>query len=159
MKPVEVVDWLNEVFSMFDHLIDKYGVEKIRTIGDNYMVASGVPSPRIDHAKAIAALALDMLDGLEDIPERNGKRINFRLGINSGPVVAGVIGKSKFQYDLWGDTVNVASRMESHGKPGKVQISAATYALIKDDFDCEYRGTIQIKGKQELETWFLVGPK
>ena len=100
MRPADVVDWLNEVFSMFDQLVEKYGVEKIRTIGDNYMVASGVPTPREDHAQAITSLALEILNGLEDLPERNGKRLDFRLGINSGPVVAGVIGKSKFQYDV-----------------------------------------------------------
>ena len=159
MEPEDVVNWLNEVFSMFDQLVEKYSVEKIRTIGDNYMVASGVPSPRVDHANALAALALDMLNGLKQLPEREGKRVNCRLGINSGPVVAGVIGKSKFQYDIWGDTVNVASRMESHGDAGKIHISASTYELIKDDFECEYRGATQIKGKDELETWYLVGPK
>ena len=100
MRPADVVDWLNEVFSMFDQLVEKYGVEKIRTIGDNYMVASGVPTPREDHAQAITSLALEILNGLEDLPEGNGKRLDFRLGINSGPVVAGVIGKSKFQYDV-----------------------------------------------------------
>jgi len=142
-----------------NQLVEKYSVEKIRTIGDNYMVASGVPSPRVDHANALAALALDMLNGLKQLPEREGKRVNCRLGINSGPVVAGVIGKSKFQYDIWGDTVNDASRMESHGDAGKIHISASTYELIKDDFECEYGGATQIKGKDELETWYLVGPK
>ena len=159
LEPVDVVDWLNEVFSMFDRLLEKYGLEKIRTIGDNYMLASGVPTPRADHATAIAALALDIITGLERLPERQGKRINFRLGINSGPVIAGVIGKTKFQYDIWGDTVNVASRMESHGEAGKIQISAGTYELIKDEFECEYRGPTRIKGKEELETWFLIGAR
>ncbi len=159
MKPEEVVDWLNEAFSMFDRLVVKYGLEKIRTIGDNYMVASGVPTPRDDHAVVLAGLALDMVRGLEELPDRDGKRLNFRLGINSGNIIAGVIGELKFQYDLWGDTVNIASRMEHHGEPGKVQISAATYELIKDVFECDPRGTIQIKGKESMETWFLVGPK
>lgn len=159
MAPEEVVDWLNEVFSMFDRLVEKYGLEKIRTIGDNYMIASGVPTPRADHATAIAALALDIVQGLEQLPDRGGKRMAFRLGINSGPIVAGIIGKMKFQYDLWGDTVNIASRMESHGEVGKVHVSAATYELIKDDFECDPRGTIPIKGKEKMETWFLVGPK
>ena len=159
MAPEEVVDWLNEAFSMFDRLVEKYGLEKIRTIGDNYMIASGVPTPRVDHATAIAALALDIVQGLEQLPDRDGKRLAFRLGINSGPIVAGIIGKMKFQYDLWGDTVNIASRMESHGEVGKVHISAATYDLIKDDFECEPRGSVPIKGKKTMETWFLVGPK
>ena len=157
LKPDEAVDWLNEVFSMFDHLVEKYDLEKIRTIGDNYMVASGVPVSRPDHARAIVLLALDMLEGLKKLPARHGKRIEFRLGINSGPLVAGVIGKTKFHYDLWGDTVNTASRMESHGEVGKVHITQATYELVKDDFQCVPRGTIPIKGKGEMKTWFLVG--
>ncbi|MBT5918468.1 MAG: adenylate/guanylate cyclase domain-containing protein [Alphaproteobacteria bacterium] len=159
MKPAEVVDWLNEVFTMFDKLTEKYGLEKIRTIGDNYMVAAGVPTPRPDHATAMASLALEMLQGLNDIPARAGKSMAFRFGINSGPVVAGIIGKTKFQYDIWGDTVNVASRMESHGEAGNVHISAATHDLIKDEFDCLYRGKTPIKGKDDMDTWYIVGPK
>lgn len=159
LEPAEAVDWLNEVFSMFDDLVEKYGLEKIRTIGDNYMVASGVPVPRKDHAQAMALLALDMIRDLEDIPARHGKRMMFRIGINSGPLVAGVIGRTKYQYDLWGDAVNIASRMESHGEPGKVHISQATYELLKDDFECESRGLIPIKGKGEMETWFVIASK
>jgi len=159
LEPPEVVDWLNEVFTKFDHLVEKYGLEKIRTIGDNYMVASGVPLPRPDHAKAIVQLALEMLQQLDEIPPRNGKRIKFRIGINSGPLVAGVIGNTKFHYDLWGDTVNIASRMESHGEVGRVHLTQATYELIKDDFECVSRGKIPIKGKEEMETWFLDGRK
>lgn len=159
LEPAAALDWLNEVFSMFDQLVLKYGAEKIRTIGDNYMVACGVPAPREDHAKAIALLALDMVEGLRALPPRHGKRIDFRLGINSGPMVAGVIGKLKFQYDVWGDTVNTASRMESHGEAGRVHISDATYQLIKDDFDCECRGVIEVKGKGNMTTWFLLGLK
>jgi class 3 adenylate cyclase len=121
MDPAAVVDMLNEVFSDFDALADKYGCEKIRTIGDAYMVASGVPVPRSDHALALAAMALEMLDYGSRGPLR------FRIGINSGPAVAGVIGLKKFQYDVWGDTVNTASRMESQGEPGKIQVSEATY--------------------------------
>ncbi len=123
------------------------------------MVAAGVPLPRPDHAQAIAHLALDMLEALRNIPPRNGKQIEFRLGINSGPLVAGVIGKSIFHYDVWGDTVNIASRMESHGEAGKIHISSATYELIKADFECTPRGMIPIKGKDDMETWFLVAPK
>jgi len=155
LEPAEAVDWLNEVFTMFDGLVEKYGLEKIRTIGDNYMVASGVPIKRVDHAKAMALFALDMIYGLEKLPPRYGRHLAFRVGINSGPLVAGIIGRSKFQYDLWGDTVNTASRMETHGEAGKVHISSATYYLIKDEFECESRGVITIKGKGEMETWFV----
>ena len=159
MPPEDVVDWLNEAFTMFDRLVERYGVEKIRTIGDNYMIASGVPTPRDDHAIALASLALDIVHGLDELPARNGKRLSFRLGMHSGPIVAGVIGRTKFQYDLWGDTVNVAARMESHGEAGKVHVSAATHALVEGAFDCEYRGRIPIKGKEDMETWFLIAPK
>ena len=159
LEPAEAVDWLNEVFTMFDGLVEKYGLEKIRTIGDNYMVASGVPLPRADHAQAMAHFALDMVRGVEKLPPRHGKRLAFRVGINSGPLVAGVIGQSKFHYDLRGDTVNTASRMESQGEAGKVHITGATYDLIKEEFECVSRGTIPIKGKGEMETWFLDSQK
>lgn len=152
MDPEEMVDRLNEVFTHFDTLAERYGVEKIRTIGDNYMVASGVPIPREDHAKASAQMALEMIDYAEDGP------LSFRIGINSGPVVAGVIGTKKFQYDVWGDTVNTASRMESHGEPGRIQISEATYTLINDEFICTPRGPIEVKGKGTLNTWWLMSP-
>jgi class 3 adenylate cyclase len=119
------------------------------------MVAAGVPEPRPDHARAISRLALDMIHALGEIPARNGKRIQVRIGINSGPLVAGVIGKSKFHYDVWGDTVNIASRMESHGEIGKIQITENTYNLIKDEFECRLRGQVYIKGKGEMRTWYL----
>ncbi len=159
LAPAEAVDWLNEVFLLFDRLVEEHGLEKIRTIGDNYMVAAGVPLARPDHAQAMTALALDMLAGLETIPARGGQKMAFRVGINSGPVVAGVIGRAKYQYDLWGDTVNLASRMESHGQAGRVHVSASTYALIKDEFDCVGRGAIEVKGKGRLETWYVSGRK
>lgn len=159
LKPAEAVDWLNEVFSMFDRLVDEYSLEKIRTIGDNYMVAAGVPTPREDHAQAMTAFALDLVRGLEKIPARHGKRMSFRVGIHTGPLVAGVIGESKYQYDLWGDTVNIASRMESHGAEGKIHISPATYELVKDEFECASRGAIPVKGRGEMETWFVVDRK
>jgi len=159
LDPAEAVDWLNEVFTMFDQLVEKYGLEKIRTIGDSYMVASGAPVPRTDHAQAMALFALELVRRLEDMPPRHGQQLSFRIGINSGPLVAGVIGRSKFQYDLWGDTVNVASRMESHGVAGKIQVTTATYELLKDDFECVSRGEVPIKGKGKMETWFVVRPK
>jgi len=159
LEPEEAVDWLNDVFSMFDDLVEKYGLEKIRTVGDNYMVASGVPVRKPDHAIAIGHLALDMVQHLGEMPARNGKRLDFRLGINSGTLVAGVIGQSKFHYDIYGDAVNIASRMESHGVAGRVQVSQATYELLKEDFELEARGRITIKGSDEMETWFLVGRK
>ncbi len=153
-----MVRLLNEIFSHFDSLVEKYDLEKIRTIGDNYFVASGVPRPRPDHAHALARMALDMCEYISSRPpSRTGKRLDFRIGINSGPVVAGVIGRKKFVYDVWGDAVNLGSRMESTGTAGKIQIGRATYELIKDDFACEPRGTVTVKGKGEMETWYLVG--
>lgn len=158
MDAAELVDLLNEVFSYFDTLAERHGVEKIRTIGDNYMVAAGVPEPRSDHAQALARLALEMLEFVGRYPGRD-RPLQFRIGINSGPAVAGVIGQRKFQYDLWGDAVNVASRMESHGEPGEIQISRRTYDMLKGEFVCEPRGRIAVKGKGEMETWFLKAAK
>jgi guanylate cyclase len=158
MSPEGMVNLLNEVFSYFDTLVEKYGLEKIRTIGDNYMVAAGVPRPRPDHAQALAAMALEMCNYLDEA-HGAGIPLNFRIGINSGPMIGGVIGKQKFHYDVWGDTVNTASRMESHGVPGKIQITQATHDLICDEFECSPRGTIQIKGKGEMQTWFVEGKK
>lgn len=157
MAPGEMVDLLNEVFSYFDSLVDKYGLEKIRTIGDSYMVAAGVPRPRPDHAQALAKMALDIQAYMHTHPSCVSRNLDFRIGINSGPVVAGVIGRKKFIYDLWGDVVNTASRMESHGTPGKIQITRATYELVRDQFECERRGTVAVKGKGEMETWYLAG--
>ena len=159
LEPIEVVDWLNEVFSVLDDLVDHHGLEKLRTMGDGYMVGAGVPTSRSDHATALVDCGLGMIKALQELPPRNGKRIRFRFGINSGPVVAGVIGKSKFHYDVWGDTVNVASRMESHGLVDRVHISRSTYDLVKDEFECVAQGTISIKGKGDMETWLVVGRK
>jgi adenylate cyclase len=153
MEPEELVEQLNTVFTYFDTLAERYGVEKIRTIGDTYMVASGIPVPRQDHAHALAGMALDMLAFAAEGP------LSFRIGINSGPAVAGVIGTRKFQYDIWGDTVNTASRMESHGEPGRIQISEATNELINRDFATTYRGPIEVKGKGTLTTWWLDGER
>jgi guanylate cyclase len=159
MAPVEMVNLLNEVFSYFDSLVEKYDVEKIRTIGDSYMVAAGVPRVRLDHAQALARMALDIQAYIHNDPTCVEHKLDFRIGINSGPLIAGVIGRKKFIYDLWGDAVNTASRMESHSTPGKIQITRETYERIKDEFVCEPRGKIQVKGKGEMETWFLVGVK
>jgi guanylate cyclase len=155
LPPVEMVELLNEIFSFFDSLLDKYGVEKIRTIGDSYMVASGVPRGRRDHAQALARMALEMRDYISTYQFRNGQRVNFRIGINSGSMIAGVIGSRKFVYDVWGDAVNVASRMESHGLGGAVQVTRATYELIKDEFVCEPRGVVEVKGKGEMDVWLV----
>ena len=159
LEPEQMVEALNEVFSYFDDLCAEHGVEKIRTIGDNYMAASGVPRRRDDHALAIARLALDMRAFEPSGANVGPERMVFRFGINSGPLVAGVIGNTKFQYDIWGDTVNTASRMESHGVPGEIQITEATYDLIKDDFVCATRSTVDIKGKGAMMTWFLEGAR
>jgi len=159
LPPVEMVELLNEVFSFFDSLLDKYGVEKIRTIGDSYMVASGVPRGRPDHAQSLVRMALEMRDYISTHTFRNSQRVNFRIGINSGSMIAGVIGRRKFVYDVWGDAVNIASRMESHGLGGAVQITQTTYELIKDEFLCEPRGTVNVKGKGEMEVWLVISTK
>ena len=155
-SPEEMVTWLNGIYSKFDSLVNKHQVEKIRTIGDNYMVAAGAPNPRPDHAEVLARLAFDLCEYIQACPPINGHKVAFRLGIHSGPVIGGIIGRQKFQYDLWGDTVNVASRMESSGQPGRIQISRATYERLCHRFECTPRGTIEVKGKGEMETWFLV---
>ena len=156
LSPAEVVGILDHLFSHFDTLAERYGVEKIKTIGDSYMVAAGVPSPRPDHARALALMALDMVDAMRSRDEVGHLGLEVRVGINSGPVVAGVIGRKRFLYDLWGDAVNTASRMESQGTPGRIQITRATHDLIEDEFVCEPRGTISVKGKGEMETWYLL---
>ena len=156
MTPIELVELLNEVFSQFDQLVEKYGLEKIKTIGDCYMVASGVPRARCDHAQALLGMALEMQEYVSS-NEFFGRHLEFRIGLNSGPVVAGVIGRKKFIYDLWGDAVNTASRMESHGVGGIIQITRATYELVKDEFVCEPQGVIDVKGKGDMEVWFVAG--
>jgi len=158
LSPDQLVNLLNDVFSEFDGLVEKAGLEKIKTIGDAYMVAAGVPIPRPDHAQALAALALDLREAL-DRCQFGGRQLAIRIGINSGPVVAGVIGRRKFSYDLWGDTVNTASRMESHSLPGRIQITETTHNLLTDEFICEPRGMVEIKGKGAMPTWFLVARK
>jgi guanylate cyclase len=159
LSAVEVVTLLNEVFSHFDYLVAQHGLEKIKTIGDCYMAAAGVPRPRPDHALVLAQLALEMQTYMATHTFMGGHRLALRIGINSGSVVAGVIGTHKFIYDLWGDAVNIASRMESHGTGGSIQVSRSTYDLIQGAFGCERRGMLAIKGKGEMEVWYLVhGP-
>jgi adenylate cyclase len=150
----EVVGMLDRLFTSFDELVDRYQVEKIKTIGDCYMVAAGVPRPRPDHAQALAGLALEMKECARAcLPESD---LRLRIGISSGPVVAGVIGRRRFLYDLWGDTVNMASRMESHGISDEIQITRPTWELLRDDFVTERIGLVDVKGKGEVETWRLV---
>ena len=158
MLPLTLVDLLNDVFECFDDLVDKYELEKIKTIGDCYMVAAGVPRPRADHAAALVNFALDMQ---AQIATRTfgGRKLAFRIGINSGPEVAGVIGRRKFIYDLWGETVNMASRMESHGQSGAIQITRNTFDLVSTDFDCQASGAIEVKGAGRVETWHVTGRK
>jgi len=153
--PVEVVKMLNGVFSKFDGLVEKHGLEKIKTIGDAYMVAAGIPVYREAHAEAIAAFALDVRTAFEEYTRANNIHLRLRIGINSGPVIAGVIGRLRFLYDLWGDCVNTASRMESHGIPGEIQVTETTYDILKDKFNFEERGIIEVKGKGKMRTYFL----
>jgi guanylate cyclase len=157
LNPVEMIELLNKIYSEFDALSEKYQVEKIRTIGDNYMVASGVPESNEAHARDMARMALEMQAFADKLSIRDEHRIQFRIGIHSGPVIAGIVGRKKFQYDIWGDAVNTASRMESHGEAGQIQVSQATYELLKDEFIMEKRGTIDVKGKGQMTTWFLMG--
>ena len=159
LPPVEVVGILDHLFSHFDALVERHGLDKVKTIGDCYMAAAGVPDPHPDHARRAALLALDMRDEVATSAVAGRPGLELRIGINSGPVVAGVIGTKRFLYDMWGDAVNTASRMESQGAPGEIQITRATYELLKDEFDCRRRGTVQVKGKGQMETWYLVGPR
>src|SRR5215217_2625774 len=156
ISPAQVVAALNELFSAFDRLAQHQGLEKIKTIGDAYMVAGGLPQPRPDHAQAVAELALAMRAEVARHAGPGGRPLQVRIGIDTGPVVAGVIGRTKFSYDLWGDTVNTASRMESHGVPGCIQVTERTYQRLRDGYRLERRGPIQVRGKGEMVTWFLV---
>ncbi len=156
LGPGEVVTLLNEIFTVFDDLVEDLGLEKIKTIGDAYMVAAGVPVPRDDHARAMCELALQMQHHLQT-HSFEGRAIEMRIGIASGPVTAGIIGRKKFSYDLWGDTVNMASRMESSGVPGRIQLTGETRDLIDPFFTLEPRGLVEVSGIGQLETWFLTG--
>lgn len=156
ISPADLVGLLNRIFLMFDDLCEKHGLEKIKTIGDAYMVVGGLPQPRVDHAAAIAEMALDMQAEMQQFKTYAGEPIAVRVGINTGAVVAGVIGKKKFIYDLWGDAVNMASRMESHGIAGGIQVTDSTYQLLKDQYRFEERGSIQVKGRGQMQTYFLL---
>ncbi|MDY7024138.1 MAG: adenylate/guanylate cyclase domain-containing protein, partial [Cyanobacteriota bacterium] len=155
VSPEKLLTVLNEIFSDFDYLCDRYSLEKIKTIGDAYMVVGGLPNPRKDHAEAIAEMALDMLKNLNQYNAKNNIELKIRIGINSGPVIAGVIGKKKFIYDLWGDAVNIASRMESHGIAGEIQVTEATYHRLSSEFILVERGLVEIKGKGYMKTYLL----
>lgn len=157
--PTELVIILNDIFSALDELVEKHNLEKIKTIGDAYMVVGGVPTPRPDHAEAIADLALDMQQAIGRLNITNSTPLTFRIGIHTGPVVAGIIGVKKFSYDLWGDTVNLASRMESHGQAGCIQVTHETYSLLKGRYEFEARGLTPVKGIGDLLTYFLTGKR
>lgn len=156
LPPTDMVGWLNEIFTYFDELMDRYDVEKIETVGDEYMAACGVPRPCPQHAQQLARVALDMCTYVETLPPRGSQQLQLRIGMHSGPIVAGVIGRKKFAFECFGDTVNTANRMQSHSLPGKIQITRETYERLGDDFLCEPRGKVSIKGKGEMETWFLI---
>ncbi|MEW5850029.1 MAG: adenylate/guanylate cyclase domain-containing protein [Myxococcota bacterium] len=156
VSPEELVVMLNAIFTEFDELADRHGLEKIKTIGDAYMAAAGLPEPRANHAECAARLALDMIAALERFNRTQHAELQVRIGLNTGAVVAGVIGKRKFIYDLWGDAVNTASRMESHGLAGRVQMTDTTRMRLPDSFRVEERGVIDVKGKGPLRTWLLV---
>ncbi len=159
ISPAELVILLNHIFSMFDRVAENKGLEKIKTIGDAYMVVGGLPIERPDHAQAIAEMALEIQREISCFNEEREKPLRIRIGIHTGPVIAGVIGTHKLSYDLWGDTVNIASRMESHGVANGIQVSSATYERLKDKYLFEKRGVIQVKGKGEMETYLLTERK
>jgi class 3 adenylate cyclase len=156
VSPQQLLSMLDTIFSRFDVIVQKHGVEKIKTIGDAYMLVGGIPEQQPNHAEAVARVALEMQECLSSLPPSFPIGLSVRIGIHTGEVIAGVIGHTKFSYDLWGDTVNTASRMESHGEPGKIHCSDAIYHLLKDQFHFEPCGLTEIKGKGMMQTWFLV---
>lgn len=159
MSAPDLVSFLNRVFTEFDELAAKHRLEKIKTIGDAYMVAGGMPEPRGDHASAVADMALEMLHVTEQVGREIDETLAVRIGIHTGPAVAGVIGTRKFFYDVWGDTVNTASRLESNGTPGRIQVTQETYDALSDRYMFENRGIIDIKGKGRIQTYYLTGPE
>ena len=157
--PADLVGILNGIFTTFDLLVERSCLEKIKTIGDAYMLAGGIPLPRDDHAQAVADVALEMIAALDRLNAANGTELKMRIGLNTGPIVAGVIGKRKFTYDLWGDTVNLASRMESSGLPGAIQVSDSTHEALKNDFVLTERGQVEVKGIGPVQTYLLKARK
>ncbi len=159
VKPEMLVRMLNQIFSSFDELILRFGLEKVKTIGDAYMLVGGAPDPREDHVEAVAEMALAMREVIAQFNKEAGKELSMRIGIHTGPVVAGVIGSQKYAYDLWGSTVNTASRMESSGMPGRIHVSEATYLRLQQRYNLEERGLIMVKGIGEIKTYFLLARK
>ena len=159
MPPADLVRFLDRLYTTFDRLVDKHGLEKIKTTGDSYMVVSGVPQPRADHVEALAALALEISRAVGDLRDPTGRPVPLRIGMASGPVVAGVVGARRFFYDVWGDAVNVASRMESTDPEGRIQVPQDVYERLRNRFELEERGEVDIKGKGVMRTWYLVGRK
>ncbi|WP_165775641.1 adenylate/guanylate cyclase domain-containing protein [Paramylibacter kogurei] len=157
--PEKVVAFLNELFTKFDALATKHGLEKIKTLGDAFMVAGGMPSAQDDHCERVADMALEMLDIAKSMPENFGKKVQLRIGIHSGPVVAGVIGTKKPFYDVWGDTVNLAARLETNGHINRIQVTTSTKELLEHAFTFELRGQVEIKGKGKIDVWYLIGRK
>lgn len=157
MSADQVVELLNDIFSVCDALVDRHGLEKVKTIGDAYMVVGGVPVAQADHVQRVADFALDMAAAVDGLQEGRSRRVDFRIGINRGPVVAGVIGSKRTIYDVWGDTVNTASRMEMLGEPGRIHVTDEVHDRLADSYEFESRGQIEVKGKGALPTWFLLG--
>jgi adenylate cyclase len=157
MPPDQLILFLDKLYGDFDALVDKHDLEKIKVSGDSYMVVSGVPNPRADHVEALAAFALDMAEVVRGLKDSRGEPLPLRIGLASGPVVAGVVGSRRFFYDVWGDAVNVASRMESTDSVGRIQVPEDVYLRLKDDFVLQKRGDIEIKGKGCMRTWYLIG--
>ena len=159
LPPGELVKELNEIFSSFDNIIETYELEKLKTLGDTYMIGGGIPKESNDHALRVICAAIDMMEYLEERNKSSKVKWLMRAGVNSGSVVAGVVGTNKFTYDIWGDSVNIASRMENSSEPKKINISGTTYKLIKEYFECEYRGKLNVKGKGEEDMYFIQGMK